>query len=385
MLLGDPIIYWTLRIILVAILFISGWGISHNDGKDPALFWKWTLPSIVAYSLIEGLRWNRGQDYYHYYQDLTGQLFTDYNEPLYLLWIDFFKFTGLPYWVAFVFYSFLLILGVVLLVKLMPRTAVWVLPLFYIITESSAENLIRQYLAVPFILYAIYYYFIGNKKKMWLSLVCCPLIHLAGLYAALLFLLFTNISFKYRKWIPWCVCGLYLYLYYLFDVSSFSYLTSFIEKLNLDEGTAFSNYTMNAERWFTDEGSIANVLGQGRGTISFIAQTASFLSNIIIIFGGYWVIKEKPGYTLFYWFSVFAVLIQTIGGDIEMYQRFVEWTIYLLPFVIGLMFTAIKSNKFFKKYHVVFMIVLMVNYVFYGFIRAFGSMPYSGCAFIWDA
>lgn len=383
MLLGDPIVYWFVRIVLVTILWFCGWGISTH-GKDEKNFWLWAWPAIISYSLVEGLRWNRGRDYYHYYQDLTGRLFTDYSEPLYLLWIDVFKFSGLPYWVAFVFYSFLLILGVILILKKIPQIAIWVLPLFYIITESKSENLIRQFFAIPFILYAFYFYLGDKKKYMFVSLICCVLIHLSGLYAVILFLFFTNIQFKTNKKIPLTISILYSYLFWFGDNVDFSFVTDFLSSLNVSDDVAFAGYVNNSERWFSEEGSIANVLGTKAASLSLISQIARFLSSLTIIFAGYHFIKNNREYNVVYWLSIFAIIIDSFGGDIEMYQRLVSWTIYLIPFTIGLMFSASIIKDMDKKYLFLMGCVIVVNYVFYGFIRNIGSIPYSGCAFIWD-
>lgn len=383
MLLGDPIVYWFVRIVLVAILWFCGWGISTH-GKDEKNFRLWAWPAIISYSLVEGLRWNRGRDYYHYYQDLTGRLFTDYSEPLYLLWIDIFKFSGLPYWVAFVFYSFLLILGVILILKKIPQIAIWVLPLFYIITESQSENLIRQFLAIPFIFYAYYFYLENKKKYMLVSLICCVLIHLSGLYAVMLFLFFTNIQFKTNKKIPLTISILYFYLFWFGDNVDYSFVTDLLSSLNVSDDVAFAGYVNNSERWFSEEGSIANVLGSKAGSFSLISQIVRFLSSLVIIFAGYNLTKNNREYNVVYWFSIFAIIIDSFGGDIEVYQRLVGWTIYLIPFTIGLMFSTSIIKNMDKKYLFFMGCVIIVNYVFYGFIRGIGSIPYSGCAFIWD-
>ena len=70
---GDPILYWILRFIVLLSFFLSGYLISYKD-KNGRNYWKYSSICIIFYSLIEGLRWNRGVDYPHYYQDLTGKL-----------------------------------------------------------------------------------------------------------------------------------------------------------------------------------------------------------------------------------------------------------------------------------------------------------------------
>ena len=59
--LGDPIVYWLLRILLLVTLLVCGWGISYQE----KIFKVYALVAGAAYSLIQGLRLERGQDYPH--------------------------------------------------------------------------------------------------------------------------------------------------------------------------------------------------------------------------------------------------------------------------------------------------------------------------------
>ena len=115
--LGDPFLFWVLRLVVLLSLFYSGYLITYKD-KNETHYWKYSSIGIIVYSLVEGLRWDRGVDYMHYYQDITGNLYTNYSEIVYVWWTEFFKFTDLPYWTAFIFYSFLLIHGFYFLLKI---------------------------------------------------------------------------------------------------------------------------------------------------------------------------------------------------------------------------------------------------------------------------
>ena len=168
--LGDPLVYWILRFITFFALLYSGYKISFKlDENNSKQYWRCSLPALIIYSLNYGLRWNRSYDYYHYYFDLTSDnLWTDYDEPLYLLWIDFFKFTGLPYWVAFVFYSAILMYSFMLLLKKYPKAAVWALPLFFIL-PSNVDNFVRQYFATAFVFIGLYYLLEDKYKRSFLN------------------------------------------------------------------------------------------------------------------------------------------------------------------------------------------------------------------------
>ena len=387
--IGDPIVYWSLRLLLLAILINSGWNISYKD-KDGSNFWTNALPSIIAYSLIQGLRWNRGADYPHYYQDLTGKLVTDYKESVYLLWIDFFKWTGMPGPVGFVFYSFLLIFAFCCVLKYFRKGAIWALPLFLLMT-NAAENIIRQYFAVSFVLFAYYYYLrgINYRKQMWLCLIIVPMIHLSGLFADVIFLICIyahkiRLDFKWKLWCLYPLLGLYLYVYFFWDTHNFSYVVDFLSSLEVGDDTYRGLYVTNSERWFTEEGSITYLL-TGKAavrTISLLNEITFFLTNVIMICCGYFILNRDSRFLPVFWFTYLAIILKGIGGDIEMYARFYNWLIYLAPIACGLILVEKWSTKF--KIEMIINVIFFIYFGFYGVLRQLGSMGYAGCAFIWD-
>ena len=66
---GEPVIYWLIYIVLTLILTICGHKISSLRVKLKQI--KIAIFAGIFYSLVEGLRWLRGADYYHYYSDLA--------------------------------------------------------------------------------------------------------------------------------------------------------------------------------------------------------------------------------------------------------------------------------------------------------------------------
>ena len=93
--IGDPIFMWILNTILMFVLIYSGYGITY---KNKSKFRSYAGLSLLFYSLIEGLRWMRGVDYFHYYQDLAtgfkGSYVTGNPEILYELFCKTFHSLG---------------------------------------------------------------------------------------------------------------------------------------------------------------------------------------------------------------------------------------------------------------------------------------------------
>lgn len=381
---GDPTIYWTLYVLLTLILTFCGWGISKDDEKQTH-FRKYAWIAGISYSLIEGLRWLRGADYYHYYMDLDtdfkATVCTPDPEPIYEWWVNLFHMTGLHPSIAFIIYSALLIFGVLLIFKSYPKAALWGLPLFFLITNSQTENIVRQTLATSFLIFAYVAYLTEKKKLMFAMLCVVPLIHSAGLYGVALFLIFTYVKVPLKQ--PWILVALFLFAYYFWNPDWFQGFADYLSKLNLGDDAKGQSYLDNSDRWFTSEGSIATVLGNGVAQLSMLYITVKFLVNLFIVYFGFYACRNDRKLQTVYYFAYIALIIQTIAGDIELFTRFSNWTDLLTPILVGVMFAKIKLPQI-KNLQVVIYVVFAINYIFYGLIRSIGSLPYAGCGFIWD-
>lgn len=381
---GDPAIYWTFYVLLTLILAFCGWGISKDDEKQ-SQFNKYAWIAGISYSLIEGLRWLRGADYYHYYMDLDTNfkagVCTPDPEPIYEWWVNLFHMTGLHPSIAIIFYSALLIFGVLLIFKCYPKAALWGLPLFFLMTNSQTENIIRQTLATSFLIFA-YVAYLNEKKILMLAMLCVvPLIHSAGLYGVALFLVFTYVKVPLKQ--PWVLVALFLFAYYFWNPDWFQGFADYLSKLNLGDDVKGQGYLDNSDRWFTSEGSMANVLGKGEVQLSMLYVSVNFLVNLFAVWFGFYACRDDRKLQTVYYFAYVALIIQTMAGDIELFTRFSYWTNLLTPILVGVMFAKIKLPQI-KNLQVVIYVVFAINYIFYGLIRSIGSLPYAGCGFIWD-
>lgn len=379
---GDAFIYWSLRLLLLSVLTYSGYKISYLE--DGSKFWRSCTAPLLLYSLIQGLRYMRGTDYSHYMQDLEGNLFTEYREPLYNLWLDIFQISGLPFFVGFIFYSFIFFFSYLCVVKHFQQTAVWALPMFLIITGSGSECFVRQYFALSFILFAFHYYYENNIYAMLISLFICCLIHFSGLFAISLFLLFAYVRIDkiYCCEKPWFFIFLYCVIYFFWDTSYFNIFSEYLQLISIDESYFGSGYIENADRWFSEEGSLSNVHGT-KMEVGIILRAFTFISNFCIIWFGWYTIKFNRKMSLFYGFSYLYIIISQISSDIEIYRRFTHWVVCFLPIMYGAIFCYCKWNNIVLKYMVIF--VFLITYLFYGTINMIGTKGYAGCGFVWDA
>ena len=381
---GDPIVYWTLYVLLTLVLTFCGWQISRDDEKQTG-FKKYAWIAGVSYSLVEGLRWLRGADYYHYYMDLETNfragVCTPDPEPIYEWWVNVFHSTGLHPTIAFVIYSALLIAGVLMFFKKYPKAAIWGLPIFFLMTNAQTENIVRQTLSSCFLIFAYVAYLDEKKKWMFAMLCIVPLIHTSGLYGVVLFLFFAYVNIPLKK--PWILVALFLFAYYVWNPDWFQGFAKYLSKLNLGDDVKGQGYLDNSDRWFTDEGSITNVLGKNAVQLSMLYVSIRFLVDLFIVYFGFYACKDDRKLQLVYYFSYMALIINTMAGDIELFTRFANWTSLFTPFLIGIMLSKLRMPQM-KKLQVVIYVVFAINFIFYGLIRSLGTLPYAGCGFIWD-
>lgn len=375
--LGDPSVFWFLRLLLFGILIISGLIISKGDDKT---FKRCLWLAIVAYALIEGLRWMRGTDYEAYFHMFsTGEC--EKPEPLFLLFVNIIHSLGINPTIAFIFTSGMLIGCLGLVFKNFKAAAVWGLPLIYLMLGYNAENLVRQYMAISCLGVAYYYYYLDKRKLMLLFLILAPCIHLTAIIGSAAFFLFAWKDFKPIK--VWWFVGMYLAAYFLWNPELLEPLGVFLSMLDVDDSSVFSVYIINAETHFTEEGSISlrDGLEIHRSLINIVLY---FLTDLAIIIAGYFTCKKNQKYLLIYYISFIGLLCQQVFGDIQVLMRFGYYFSWMLPILISI----IAVNKDYGKqnfWRVVILALFFARYAFYGVIHQIGYITMEeGCMFIWD-
>lgn len=374
---------WTLRLILLGVLIFSGWGIAYKN-KDNRYFWYYAILAIVTYALVQGLRFDRGVDYYMYYEEILGRwdastALGEAREPLYALLLSVVQTFDIPYWGVFVFYSALLITGYMLVLKKMPEYAFWALPLFFLITLDSSETIIRQYLAISFLFYAYYYLLCEKTVPMFIMLVCVVMVHFSGVMAVGLFLVLWKVDLNKFIKTPYVLLGVYILLCVVWDVANLDAFSEQLSGVTTLEGTNLQGYVEDSDRWFTEEGDINNVTGT---TVqeSFIRDITTFLSNCIIIWFGYYASKKDARLRLPYYCSYIAILIFQIAGGVELIMRMGWWIRPFEPLILAGLLVNFKGRDNVK--YVVIAIVL-VTYLM-RFLMQVGKPGPFGSAFVWD-
>lgn len=372
--------FWTLRLFLLAIMVICGWGITYKN-RDNNYYWYYAVPIIIFYTLIQGLRYDRGVDYPHYAEELQNDIYAGTHlsrEFLYDIFVIFWRDFKIPFYFAFMIYSGLLITGVMLVVKKLPKYAFWIVPLFYLTTLGASENFIRQFIAISFIFYA-YYYYLENKRKMMFVMLCIiPLIHSSGLFAVGIFLILVYVDFS--KWIKsaWPLLGFFLLLSFVWDAANLDSFAESLSTVDSFEDTNYEYYVGDSERWFTEEGDLDAAMGITESKLSIIN---TFICTCAIIWFGFTVCKRDRRFSIAYYGSYVAIIIDVIGGNIELIGRMAWWFLPLQSIIIAGILTPID-----RKYKLIDWVLISLFIVTY-YLRFFmqvGKPGLFGSAFVWD-
>lgn len=379
MIFGDPFVYWGLKIFLAIILVVCGYVISFKV-KSKNEFWKVSIIPIIAYSLEMGLRWNRSWDYPHYYQDLVGKLYQDYDDLLYLAWLDFFKFTGLPYWVAFIFYSAILIYGFLTILQQFPKTAVWALPLFLFI-PSGADNHTRQFFAIAFALIGYSEWLKKKYLKAFLYCGCCLSIHFANIFLILVMIFFSIVKCDRIIKNPVYLMIAYTLLSLYWNPQWLEGVASVLMKVDAGDSVA-GRYLSHSDYWLSDESNIANKTGAKVFAVKFYFVILSlFIKNGLIYYGSKLVNKNSK-YNVFFFSTLLILVIEIIGGSMEIFYRFVAQLQCFEAFLMGGIWLYVQDRSKIERN-----LVLILGCYYFGWVCYFRNIleiSLTGYAYIWD-
>lgn len=371
---GNIYIYWFWIIFLFSIIIFAGWNISQSN-KSYRLC---SIIVVIVYALIEGLRWGRGADFFNYFQEISGFSERTDSELIYGLIIGFWKGLALPFWTFFVFCSGFFIASFLSLLRHFPKTAIWTLPIFFVLTLDGSENLVRQYLGLSFFMLGYSAYLDNQRTKAYILMGITPLIHQSGIFIIGIFILFSKLKFnkEEKNNTLLYLIGFYLLIILFWNISRLSIFSDLIKILPVSG--RFAVYANNSDRWFTDEGSLA-LINNGRiGNPYHIFLKKWF--GICLIYYGYKACKINKNIQVIFCMAYVSMLLYVVGEDIEMYRRLDHWIIFSISLLVGFILKYVPIKPKIKL--CIALLVIMV-YMF-PWLSKIGTMPYSGCAFVWD-
>lgn len=363
--------------LLLVIAYLTGRVIQDKFSRGLSRYWTQSLLLIIAYSLIEGLRYLRGVDYSVYVDVFLGV--SDRPEFLFGLLNDILGTFGVHFSVAFIAYSFIWIICLLIFLKEHKAYLALLLPLMIISNWYYSENFIRQYLAFSFNLISINYFLYGRWKKFMAASIIAVCFHtIAIAYVGLII-----INCFYKKTYP-IIITIPLYISFFVLSSGATVFSSISQYADLYlssqlSGSRFEGYVENSDRWFGED-----AISKDRYEKSTLSQIGMVIFDLLLMLYGYKILQNKPDsywigiYNLFVYGAVFFQLFM----NIEILRRFAFCFYAFWP----MMFVLVCNKwQFIPKYLLprIGMIYLIIYITSYQIIKNI-YLSNGGQLFIWD-
>lgn len=313
------IIYFFVKWIELLVLYFSGKRMEYCTSKKS--YWKIAIVPIVAFALVEGLRWGRLYDYNVYAEryDLIDNFFTEEEKssPLFTILVFTLKILGISYPVFLVIQcGFLMFSALFLLQKFKPYLR-WTMPLL-IITLVNNENVIRFYFSQSFVFISLYYFLENKYTKCTIYSFASILIHFAQIPFLLAFFLFGFLNAK--RFTPKISVIIFLVSTFAINISDMNFL------VNL--ATIISSYFGNSDyQMFAYLNAMDSIIHGEAGRMGFIlAKITSQVKDVItyvplLLFCPKCLENQRYG-NLIYNLMVINIVLTPILGQVEVLVRF---------------------------------------------------------------
>ena len=292
--------------ILLYLLFFVGLFIFSKEikGKITAQkFWRMATFIILMFSIIEGCRYGRGQDYIGYKDRFEHIDLLEETQKGFVFIMLTLKSFGCNYVLAFIVYSLIFALGLMLFIRtnFSVQDSRWMFLFAILAMLLKFENMIRQFLAFPFLLLCITFYF---RKEWWKSFF--SMLIMLSIHTGLIFSIICAVGFSFvRKQLNCKYSLLSLFIAYyvvpkgmLADFASSmlgGFDLSFLGNENLN------NYTQDADRWLGGDSYLENT------EQTFFAELLQFFFECAAIYISYWALKIRKNDKILLFYNMMII------------------------------------------------------------------------------
>lgn len=382
------IIYILINLLLLGTFIYSGQQIGRGHS-----YHKYSIVCIIVFTLVLGLRYGRGFDYFHYV-DIYCYGYHE-GRQLVFTWInDCLKWLGVGKYAFFLFYSFIEILCAMFFLKRYKEYSQYLLPIFLIAIIVFDEFQIRQALGFSFgflcldSLYKTRIYGInkhisintiinGIKQigRPILFFIIAYSIHSACGYILIIMIV---IYFLYQRTIPliFSIPVLLISTFFSSEWFDYSWLNPILSQFT-ENDNRMNMYVEHSEKWFSSAGMDERYL---RRPIVLFAEMLGTISLYIL---GKKVInqfyKKKDAFALYNYF-VLGTIVLNLFRTLELLFRIGrDFAIFwFFPLTLVLYHRKKIIHSFFDKVLFVFLLWWVYDYLKYLFMR--GNMT----LFVWD-
>lgn len=292
---------------------------------------KASIPSIVIYTLNEGLRFGRGIDYNIYAKEYvynTGKLYFENGDPGFRYIGIFLQNLDLPFQAFVLLMSFILILSVIIFIRNVKGCAPFALPMFLLLFYTATENLMRWFLGFSFILIG-FSYILRDKKtiKNYVLFIFFSVIsfffHFALIFIPLVYIILMNFQRPLLK--PSISILLFIIIGIGFQSNIMLSLKEYLDVfLLLSEKSTY--YIDNADQWLT-----SGATGLNFSSFPPPFRIALYLVEVIL---GYKLCKYlNTKYIILYNIFLVGFIILPIANQIELVLRY-QYLIFIYQIVI---------------------------------------------------
>ena len=328
------IIYVLLNLVLFFIFCYAGRRISKGGN-----YWKYAIPCIVAFTLMLGLRYGRGNDYHHYvfiyingYNEGTQRVFVWLNSLM--------KWIGVGKNYIFLFYSFIEVVCSMVFLMRYKKYAHYMFPLFLAAIIVFDEYQIRQALGFSFVFLCLDRLFRIRNPKDIITTQSLLNVALAVLYFTIAYsihsacgymlVIMIALYFFYRRTIPLklSIPVLLFCTFFFSEWFDFNWLTSVLNQF-AGEDSRMRVYLDNSEIWFSPEGMKSKY---ERNAIVLVAEMLGTVSLYILgskVINRYY--RRADAYAMYNYFVMGSImlnafrqleLLNRIGGDFALFWFF---------------------------------------------------------------
>ncbi len=379
--------------LLFGFLFLLSFLLTKKkQGNYEHSFWNATSLFIIAYTVIVGLRYGWGGDYYEYercFNNIKTQFF-DYDVAYWKLY-EFEHSLGLSFAESLMLSSLLIVVSYFYIVKAMKGNK-YMLMLFLPATILITTYALRQFHAIAYINIALGLFLFSDnilgKKKI--NIIISALLiffayhtHGASLAYALPFVIF--IFYRTPQYIPYKISIIIFICTIVFSgiiTTAFNNIfLSFFEGLTMNDH--LHNYVDKADGRIFGEGAMEDNMFAYGGIFQMIHYAGQIA--LLYVTGRALSIKPSRNITYIYNIVVIAIILQQIFFNQEIMRRILDplFILYFIP--LGYAITVLiehRSNRF-KGYNFYLMCIGIALFrIYYPMISFLTKFKLAG--FVWD-
>jgi len=327
------------HIILFSLLFLIFflWGKYTCDVKNDKIFWLLAIIPIASYSLIVGSRYMWGVDYI-VYKSIYELPFIEQETQVAFTWLNNGLIAlGFNYVGAFIVYSLIFIMGVLLFLRDYGKSAKYMYAFVVPFTMAFATTFIRQGVALGFGFMALHFF----QSRKWLWMLFFVITALSIHFAVVIILIpLCLIYFFVKRPLNWKITiPAYLFFALLFDVNKITFIANYIQVLPIP--SLFSHYLENADQWFGQDAI------QEQWNQTTFALIMSSMFNVFIIYLGFVALKLRPQKQVTYIYNamVIGMIVVRAVFNIELLRRTVTPFEMLSFIVLGYILYCYKKRE----------------------------------------